>query len=365
MEGDRPDGLRRSLLSSAVVVPLGLQIGSLCDATAPNQSAPIDVRAFGAKGDGISDDTDAIQRALNAAAAGTRKVSLAHGTYLTRGNSVDITGGNVLAHFRVSGAGKRATRLMKIGTSDAPVLAFSVPDLPTEANLLVHDLSIDGGGLASDGLRLTGIASSTLLRVIVENCGRALNGSGALGLLADNCSFNRSEIGAFLRKSGAAHANAITFRDCQINLNSEFGIDFGQGSLLRLRDCQVEANGRAGNSASGGLVVRSEVDQEFDYALVVVDGCWFELNRGWSIQVEGADGLLISLRDTQILSSERGRALLVRGGMQVNLDQVMAPSPGDTLEIHAARLNMTGGVVYQLLGKRGTDDIRNVAFGRL
>src|SRR5213593_1661413 len=61
----------------------------------------VDVRAYGAKGDGVTDDTAAIQAAVTAAAGGVLQCPA--GTYLVVG-TIAVTG-----NLRILGAGKGTT----------------------------------------------------------------------------------------------------------------------------------------------------------------------------------------------------------------------------------------------------------------
>lgn len=63
---------------------LGLRLAADCPALVKSPKAVFSVRAFGAKGDGVTKDTAAIQRAIDAAhAAGGGTVELGEGTYLS------------------------------------------------------------------------------------------------------------------------------------------------------------------------------------------------------------------------------------------------------------------------------------------
>lgn len=362
-----PNTPRRSFLelASAFLIPPALKGGVTPQSAGPSLTIGPSINAgeFGATGDGITDDTVALQRAIDIALINGAGVALPAGKFRTTGLSLNVAPDNLNARFRLMGQGRRTTKLIKIGTSSAPVLSIASAAIPTEANVDIADLAIDGNGGRADGVKLTGVAHSTLSRVILENCNRALHGSGSLLLTIEDCTLHRSNIGAMFRKNGLAHANAITIRDSRINSNSRYGVDFGEGSMLRLRDCQIEANGTRGNVDSGGIVLRYTIGAEIGYGVVVIDGCWLEANRGRSIHVEKNAGLYLALTQVQILSSEVGRALLVEGAAHVRLEDILAPSTGDIVDITATRLTMSGGIVYQLVGSRGRELIQNVTIG--
>ena len=51
-------------------------------AAGPLDGQPLDVRAFGAQGDGVTDDTDAVRAGIDAASKSGRTLLLPQGTYL-------------------------------------------------------------------------------------------------------------------------------------------------------------------------------------------------------------------------------------------------------------------------------------------
>lgn len=346
---------------------LQLSAAAIIPAAAPTAPAPgwslLPAREPGIGGSSGGDDTDALQRAIDAAVGRGAGLALPEGTFRTTGLTVPIGAGNLGSRFHLTGAGRRATRLVKLGTSGDPVLRVVANAIPTEAHVDIADLAIDGTDRRVDGIQLTGIAQSSLARVVLENCNRGLACAGSLLLVIDASVLHRSIVGAQFRRSGAVRANAITIRDSFINLNSRFGIDYGDGAMLRLRDCQLEANGTADNLATGALVLRSTLSEETGFAVVIVDGCWFEANKGRSIQVESAGGLFLTVRDSKILSSEGGRALVARGIAQLRLENVLAPSPGDTFDVGEVPLTMLGGIVHQLRGARRDAVIQNAIVG--
>lgn len=218
----------------------------------------LSVKAAGAVGDGVTDDTAAINTAIANAISTGRDVYFPSGTYMVTGLTGTITGGSLLAKLRFHGAGRRST-IIKLSSGSSAVLALTASAIPTECNLDIRDMTIEGLSKSGDGIRLTGIAHSTLTRVIVQYCDKAVSGVGSLILLIDDCTLQRSNYGAHFRKSGIIFANAITIRDSRLNYNTVFGVDYGEGSGLKIRDGQIEVCGTAAatvtiTNASPGVV---------------------------------------------------------------------------------------------------------------
>lgn len=112
------------------------RIAALEGGYAPAPDGVYNVRAFGAEGDGVTDDTAAIQATLNAAkAAGGGRVYLPTGTYLVDGLSLADAD-----YITIMGDGPGRTILRMIdGVASAPVLKFIRCN-----HLTVTDLEIDG-----------------------------------------------------------------------------------------------------------------------------------------------------------------------------------------------------------------------------
>jgi len=328
----------------------------------------VSVKEFGAVGDGATDDTVSIQAALDAVKLSGANLRIPAGTYLVNaaGLNFSFNAGSLLSKLRIGGDGPRATILKPTaGSAPHPIINLSATAVPTEANVAISDLSIDGGASANNyvGIRLTGIADFSLERVIIENCVTGVDILGSLIGSVNNCTINRNSTGIAINKSGTIYANAITIRDSRVNLNTAFAIDLVAGSLLRVRDCDIEGNGATGNTATGGIIVRSTSSGEFNYCLVVIDGTWLEGNLGRGIQTENVSNLLLAIRGTQVLAQEAGRSIYVAGALAVSLYDCMLPSPGDTADITCTRLSTHGGVIYSLVGTRLYEFVENTTIG--
>lgn len=351
---------RRLILQSGSAAALLPTLASLPAGSADLGHGLLNVFQFGAVGDGKADDTQALQRGVDAATRAGRTLHIPAGTYRCGGISIDLAGGNLGSGLTITGDAARATRL--VATSNNAVISVTAHPVPTEANVTIGQLSITGFNRRAPGLQLRGLAHLSLDRVIAEDCSVGLDCRGVLVMAVRDCTFQRSESGAVFRKDGVVHANAITLDNCRFNLNSRHGIDFGEGSLLRIRDCQIEANGTQGRLDSGGVVLRDSLTQEYGYAIIVIDGCWLERNYGWSVLCERNPGLQLSLRDSQILSSEKGRSLRVSGASHCLLDNVLLPSPGDIADITCDRLSIIGGVIARIGGIQQAKSFTNTAF---
>ena len=141
---------RRRFLAWAAAVPALTGLAARVDGSpspAPALSGDRDVRAFGALGDGVADDTAAIQAALDSAAAGGGgTVRIAPGRYSTRTLTID-------SRVHLVGAGIEATVLtLRAGTDGDLIRSRGFAELSgTNRNVGPYNFSIRA--LTLDGNR--------------------------------------------------------------------------------------------------------------------------------------------------------------------------------------------------------------------
>lgn len=137
----------------------------------------LDVKDFGAIGDGVADDTDAIQRAIDTAAAliaGSSRscqVWLPRGVYLCRTLTLNR---NNSANLHLLGVGLQSTTLKLKDQTNAPLLDFGGPDAADALNFVyLQDFFIDGNGTNQAGtfptVRLRRLDRSWLYRIQVNS----------------------------------------------------------------------------------------------------------------------------------------------------------------------------------------------------
>jgi hypothetical protein len=153
--------------------PIYEEIGALEDALlgnilfSPQWKGPrpwIDVRAYGAKGDGVTDDTTALQAAFTAGAGGVVYGPI--GTYIY---SAKLRFPNNIVVF---GAGRDLTVFKQATASNLPISFDASSSTPT--NIRIAGITFDGNrtGQSSGnnrGLEIT-TASATITKIIVEDC---------------------------------------------------------------------------------------------------------------------------------------------------------------------------------------------------
>lgn len=252
----------------------------------PGTDGFLSAAAFGAVGDGIADDTDALQGALDAALNSSPSTFLyiPPGRYIvTRTLRVEYTkehSGNVVHPHGILARG--ASLQSRISTGED---VLSITSMATARFLLIEGLSIRGSrserhGLSLDCNREGAYLYNLCLRdVTVENCGgngfqmignifegqifnsyfRDNAGSGAImghgdagGVLSAlhifGCVFGGNGVhGAALVNT----ANDVSFHGCYFLENGRFGMSSGNGCAL-LTHCGFENNHmNAGSKAAG------------------------------------------------------------------------------------------------------------------
>ena len=116
--------------------------------------------AYGAKCDGVTDDTSALQSWANAVVATGAKGVLPVGTCLTTGLTIDVSAASL--GIIIEGAGAGQSFIKAKSGSTAPVITYNGAHNGNgnQSRGILRDLTIDGSNTSSDGVYESAISSS-------------------------------------------------------------------------------------------------------------------------------------------------------------------------------------------------------------
>lgn len=317
--------------------------------------------AGGAKGDNTTDDTAAFQAAVDYCIANRVGLFVPAGSYRVSAITATLTTDLLTSTLQIRGDGRRATRLIKIGSSTSPMLTIQPAPLVT-GNVDIADLEMTGGGATADGIRLTRIASFALTRVHMNTFSNALDIRGSLKGIIEDCDLNGSAVGFKARVDTAISPNAVTIDNCRITGNYTFGMDFGDGALLRVVDSTIEENGTNGNNSTGGVILRSTIGLDTNYSNILFSGTHIENNFGVAFNIEAlaaGRNSLIAFDTVAFIASTPGFALYtgVSPNQTIVMNSCYASSPSDVLTIQGGRMVLVGCTVGALAGARSHADV--------
>ena len=226
-----------------------------------------DVKAFGAVGDGVADDSNAIQHAVD---QGDGSLELPGGVYrLSRPIAIELRRSGP---FSVTGSGGRARLLMAgpgpalrvIGTHDKSADPESFREgvwarerLPTVAGIEVvgdHDLA--------NGIELQGTMQATLTGVAIRRCryGVHLIKRNRNVLIADSHIYHGrgAAIGVYFDGVNLHQTNIV---GCHISYCKHAGIKVAQSEIrnLQITGCDIEYNFDATNPDSADVWIDSRL----------------------------------------------------------------------------------------------------------
>jgi hypothetical protein len=197
--------------------------------------------------------------------------------------------------LNLQGDGMRSTFLWKYGAGTTPVFDFTntfgtiVAMYSSFSNFYVI-----GNSKTHNAFDITMLSNFYFNNVGVQSCDVAINGQGALIWSAYECRFNSNNIGyvgRYISTTDNAASNNVKFHGCIFSFNTSWGIDFGGGHGLSLYGCDIESNGTGVVSTTGAMVIRDTVDDESSFAVININGTWFEANNGADVSVEAATEL--------------------------------------------------------------------------
>ena len=262
----------RTILLTAAVAAWTLVGG------AAGEKGVYEVRDYGAKGDGRTDDTAAIQKAIDAAAKTGGVVVFTPGTYLTgelqlrdgshlRGERTnrygrDVLGGNVWLQQRRDETSRCVLNLT--GAYGVRLYGLGVHGLGPEGSRPVHGVLLDGGchsrtndaplidscrirQMTGDGVRLVSAFVFTLRCTSLSHCGGdGFNMTGCDGFVLD-CTL-ADNYGAGLRSNGST---AVTITGNRIEWNKKCGLNLTGCSHYNINGNYIDRCGEAGILLAG------------------------------------------------------------------------------------------------------------------
>jgi hypothetical protein len=236
----------------------------------------VNVKDFGAKGDGVTDDGGEIQAAFDAVPTGGGVVLFPPGTYYAFRPQFNVKNGTI-----VRGAGKAATVLVcDLAPSDT---AFNIEDKWAR----FEKLKITSG--AGKAIRFSGAASafySGIDDVELTNGTVGLEIVSTYGILVRELLLRRYEIGVKIHDDGVGvtrSSTAITFDhlDLEEYFTTTGVLISGHVTNVRFRDSIIE--GGAVNTVPAVKIAATASDYP---SAISFDKVWFETNNGYSNAVQ-------------------------------------------------------------------------------
>jgi hypothetical protein len=218
------------------------------------------VNWFGAVGDDVADDTAAIQAAVTYATIYGGLVRLGSGIFKTSAaitiNESTQTSEIDGTRTAIRGNGPGSTIIRPVHTTGYTLTYGGSTTLPggIVGDFTIEDLKIDGN-LLVNGMYVSSATLFSLTNVHIFQCniGLSILDSGSFSL--NNCSLRYNVKGAAITYTTGSVPDSITFNQCYIGYNTEYGMHILGGAGVRFFGGTVEFNGTGVASQRFGLKI--------------------------------------------------------------------------------------------------------------
>jgi hypothetical protein len=255
----------------------GLAVGS--SAREINQG---NVRNFGAVGDGVNDDTVAIQKAVD---SGPGAIMLSKGVYrikkpividLDKTGYTSLSGGGV-ARIVMAGPGP-ALKFVGTHFKSADPEGFAESVWLRQRMPLVDGIAIEGGHPEAVGIEAVGTMQLTITRVHIRGVlhGIHLTGNNRNLIISDCHIYENRGIGIFYDDVNL-HQSNIT--GCHISYNRQGGIVSRAGNVrnIHITGCDIESNMGPETPPTANVLIDS-ADSSYGTGEVAITGCTIQHN---------------------------------------------------------------------------------------
>ena len=254
--------------------------GAVTRTVASKLNDTVSVKDFGAVGDGVTDDTAAIQAAFTYATANNKSIYIPAGTYLSS-NQITTTAGSISFFGDGVGLSKIVFNATSGGFSFS-LLSQAVSRPPQQLNVFkitiesnaevsspalsaewstyqpnaqgqawINDVNItrkkDGTGSFSDAIKLNKCIGAQITNVVIVGddsrvSNNALNFIDCVGIALYNTQVNRYKTGASITKSVAVQTEGVQFNSCAI-YDVYRGVDANTAIDINLVNTHINING--------------------------------------------------------------------------------------------------------------------------
>lgn len=256
--------------------------GVIVSASSSGASIYANVKDYGAVGDGVADDTAAIQATINYANPLGLTVFLPAGKYkISSGLTISNTGDTQQFDFKASMMGEGSAATQIIGASGA----YDMLTILGGAGAGVHSHQVIKGIFfqRSDAARACisadNIAFFKMEDVVCYGADVGFAATDILSTLLENCHYRFNNKGLRFERTNFSYPNAITLNQCVVGNNATYGIWAIGGTTLSMHGGSVEGNGTTiGSTAEWGVLLsQSGYEGAVSGAF---HGTYFENNAG-------------------------------------------------------------------------------------
>lgn len=290
----------------------------------------VSLKDFGAVGDGVTNDTTAVQNAINyALGAGISTILGNQGTYAVTSLQIYPTSGKNLIFL---GDGSASCRFVKYGSSSDFISDYIIDISGTAgggggagvvSKIQLKNFGIDGssGGVATyGGLRIDTLAEFFMEGVAISGCAEGLKSLGALVYTIRDSQFLSNVIGfiADYSTTNAGYSNLITFDGTKFQGNTTYAAQLKKGQQITFRNCDIEGNGATSGTV---FIIDSTWNAETGYSSVSWENCWWEGNNAAAPLIANCSNTWINIEKSNMYGA--GNSLTINGaGNQVMLKAV-------------------------------------------
>lgn len=219
---------------------------------------PGNARRYGAVGDGLTDDTLALQRWLNVALYSGVAYLPATPSYYRITATLNIPNRGSSSGLVIHGDGRLSSRIVQ-ETAGQDVFNSNTTWAAQMNDVTIADMSIEGVGVARYGIRCVAMSRSQFINLRILNCATAgIYTEDSILNKVDGCHILGNQDGILQTLSPNSIPNGWAVTNSIISSNTRYAINLLQGSGWCITGTSIEANAKGGIrilTNDGGLFI--------------------------------------------------------------------------------------------------------------